>query len=198
MPATALCATLLPLVGDLWFSPNPADRDAARRHCARCPLLYGCADAGIRGREHGVWGALDSGDRARYRGEPGRPNPDDDGDDAPLRPVPRRDCGTEPAFIAHRMRRESCVACETEHAARLEAGRRERLAAAHEAGGTDAGHRLHRALGETPCDDCHHAAMRRRADDKARRRAEGRTAWARRGGAPGPARAVLEPSGAAA
>jgi hypothetical protein len=170
MPTQALCATLLPIVGDLWFSTDPAEREEARRYCGRCPLLYGCAEAGLAETDtYGVWGALDSGDRAAYRCEPDGPNPDDYEVTGPMTPL--RGCGTEAAYRAHRMRHEDCAPCTAEHKARVEADRRARLAAEHAKGGTDAGHRIHRALGETPCIPCHNAAIKRRADDKARRAA---------------------------
>lgn len=64
----ALCATLLPVVGDLWFSTDAADRAEAKAHCRRCPLQLPCREAGLADLDaQGVWGGLSAQDRGRAR-----------------------------------------------------------------------------------------------------------------------------------
>jgi hypothetical protein len=172
--ATALCATLLPTVGDLWFSTDPADREAAKRHCGACPLLLSCREASLADPTvRGVWGGLSSGDRRVLRTGLDGPDPDDEGEDGrlPRRPAPA--CGTPGALIAHRQRGEECVLCEEAHGARLLTEWRARLEAAHAAGGSTAGYHLHRKLGEEPCALCRTATTADRAESKARRRSRG-------------------------
>lgn len=185
----ALCATLLPTVGDIWFSTTPADRAEAKQVCTRCPMFFGCATAGIATPgTRGVWGGLDAGDRAGYLGKPDEPNPDDEAENR--RRLSRRPCGSEAAFVAHRTFDEDCGRCERAHAVRLEATRRERLAEEHAKGGTGIGGAIHRRLGEPACVLCRAGAARDQAARKARGRAEGARAWA--GGA-GASRAASGP-----
>jgi hypothetical protein len=174
----ALCATLIHTRGDLWFSTDPKEREEAKAICRRCPLTAACAQAGLDlgDQARGVWGGMSSGDRRFHRTGEQAFDPDDESDDS-VRRRPRQPCGTEGAYLVHRSRGETCELCETEHEARVEVERRARLDELH---GSDAGHRLHRLLGETPCQACHDAAIEKRAVDKARRREEGRAAWARR------------------
>lgn len=180
----ALCATEIRWTGDLWFSTNPADRDEAKRICARCPIRLGCAEAGLANPQtRGVWGGLSTRDRANRRGQTvDGADPDNEGDDEPLR---RQACGTNGAFIVHRQRDEDCPKCEAAHAERLEAKRLIRLEEEHAKGGTATGAAIHRRMGELPCLECGQAEIVDRRDAKARWRAEGRRAWAQRGGAGG-------------
>lgn len=176
MTTTGLCATLLPTTGDLWFSTDPADRDEARQVCSRCPLFFACTTAGLAvPGTRGVWGALDAGDRAHYRGEPAGLNADDED----LPPVRRRPaCGTEGGYLSHAQRSETCEVCQAAHSVRLAAERRVRLEAEHAMGGSVNGTALHRRLGEAVCEQCRAAAARDQADRKARGLAEGARAWA--------------------
>lgn len=202
---TARCATLLPTLGDIWFSTDPTERAYAKALCATCPLLAGCRAAGL-GIPHtrGVWGGLSTGDRDQVRGAPpGLPDPDDDDPDADTVPVlrRRRPCGTEPAWAAHCLRKETCDRCYTAHLAFLKAQRRERLEVEHTKGGSTAGAAAHRRLGELPCDPCRVAELAyqrewRRAHP-VRRRVRLRSVPAGDGPADS-GRGALEPAGAAA
>jgi hypothetical protein len=176
----ALCTTLIREVGDLWFSTNPAEREQAKQICRRCPLLTACAQAGLDAGPNvrGVWGGMSSGDRRVFRTGERAADPDDEPEDGPVRRRERQPCGTEAAFLAHSKFGEPCEPCTTAHDARVEADRWARLATRH---GTDAGHRMHRVLRDTPCGDCRVAAIAKRAENRARQIEEGRVAWAQRG-----------------
>lgn len=166
----ALCATLLPEVGDLWFSTDHPDRARAKAYCATCPLQAGCAQAGLANQKNrGVWGGLDTRDRRRVLGLPlGGTHPDDE--ESVREPQPPRECGTEEAYQAHRARRQRCTPCTTAHDARVREQRLTALAREHEqGGGTPAGYLLHRRLGETACDACRDARV---AATRARRTAQ--------------------------
>lgn len=204
MPTTrALCATEIRWTGDLWFSADPADRARAKDICHRCPLLAGCAETALADpTTRGVWGGIDTRGRANLRGQTiYGPDPDDCTDAADITgavPVLSRKaqpCGGKGAFLAHRRYDETCEQCETAHAARIETQRRARLDEEHAAGGTDNGHRIHRLLRETPCEACHNAALRVRAETKARAREHGAREWSARGTA---AADSQEPAGVAA
>jgi hypothetical protein len=161
----ALCATLIREVGDLWFSTAPEDRAEAKRHCRRCPVREACAQAGLDlgDNARGVWGGLGSGDRRTLRkSQNGAPATDT------TTPPTRRPCGNNPAYMAHRRLGETCDICEAAHNAWVEARRREALARHHAAGGTSAGRKLHRLLGESPCDACQAAARADKAASRAR------------------------------
>lgn len=202
----ALCATEIRWTGDLWFSTNPADREQAKTICRACPLVTACATTALANpAARGVWGALSTRDRANLRGEPLLgPDPDDAVDAAdttgavPVLATTRRACGTENAFTAHRRYGETCATCEAAHDARVEAGRRVRLAEEHALGGSEAGYHIHRRLGEEPCGGCRAESSREQGARAARRRAERRRVWAAGGRVSNPRTGAQAVTGAAA
>jgi hypothetical protein len=171
----ALCATLLPRLGDLWFSTDSADRTEAKRHCRRCPLLLSCREEGLADPDtRGVWGGLSTRDRGVLRGQhPDTPDLDDEDDMAPDRPrAGRRECGTPGAFLAHRRFREPVdAACREAHEARVRARQVALLEEHHARGGTYSGYRLHQRMGQVPCGACREAARVMSAEKRAARRA---------------------------
>ncbi|MEU4205612.1 WhiB family transcriptional regulator [Streptomyces sp. NPDC026294] len=154
---------------ELWFSPLPEDRAAAKATCLRCPLRRACLTTALDSKERfGVWGGLDASERRWLAADDAR-WVDDEG-------RLRLACGTEPALRAHGRYGETCETCTAAHAARVEAARRAQLAAAHAAGGTETGYLVHRRLGETVCPRC--LAAHRRASKEQRRRQAARAALA--------------------
>lgn len=166
MTARPLCATLLPQVGDLWFSTDATERRQAKRTCSYCPLLHTCREEALADPDlRGVWGGLTSGERAHLRGAPaGGPDPDDE--------ASPDECGTDSAYRAHRMRGEACARCEAVHDEQVRESRLARLARVHERGGSDAGGAIHRKLGEPLCEMCRRASAQDQAARKARRTRE--------------------------
>lgn len=203
----ALCATLLPTVGDLWFSTDRADRAQAKRICRACPLLTACrATAMADHTTRGVWGGMSTGERRweRMGRRDGLTDPDDWTDAAdtsgavPVLTRQEAECGTEEAWRVHGRYGEDCARCQAAHEQRVVARRRARLEEEHRRGGSSAGAATHRRLGERPCEMCLREERAKTSAARARRRAQRLT---ERPGAPGPggARAVvLEPQGAAA
>lgn len=165
---SALCATHIRKVGDLWFSDNPKDQDAAKQICYRCPVIADCrTEALALGIEaHGIWGGWTDGKRRGIRMQQNRPPK------APRPPAAPPACGTEAALLRHSTRHEQCDTCTTAHTQRVTAGRRELLKKHHEAGGTSAGAILHRRLGEPPCDPCITAERAKTAQARAKRERE--------------------------
>lgn len=53
-----------------WFHPvstSPADADAAKAVCARCPIAADCLAYALSAREFGVWGGTTDGERSSMR-----------------------------------------------------------------------------------------------------------------------------------
>lgn len=148
---------------DLWHSTAATAQRAAVRVCTGCPLRAACADHALTVPEReGVWGGLTADERHRLL------NPAD-GSWLDAAGRVRRACGTEAALGAHWTYGEMCVTCQGAHEARVLARRQELLAAAHEAGGTNAGAQMHRRLQEPVCGLCAAAAARYQAQVSAAR-----------------------------
>jgi hypothetical protein len=144
----------------LWTSDDAADELAAKRYCRACPLRAECLDYALTAKEPaGVWGGLTARERSSLRTP--APRWVDPSDRA------RRPCGSNAAYKAHRMYRETCEECEAAHEVAVRTRRLERLAVAHEAGGTPTGATLHRRLGEPVCEPCRLAVVRQSAARRA-------------------------------
>lgn len=176
MTATALCADLIRIRGDLWHSTSPTRREQAKTICARCPLRPDCAEASLTNpANRGVWGALDTNDRRTLLGLP-RISPHPDNAEIPYTPTAPAVCGTDTAFRAHRTRGQDCEVCQAAHDARIAEQRLALLAVEHAKGGTYAGYKLHRRMGLEPCEGCRKAANAHRQAGRQRQRRAGRLA----------------------
>lgn len=156
---TAVCAQPGRPIG-LWTSDTAADEIVAAAYCRACPLQAECLDYALTAKEPaGVWGGLTAKERSSLRTP--APRWVDPADRA------RRPCGSNAAYKAHRMYGEACEECEAVHVIVVRARRLERLAVAHEAGGTPTGATLHRRLGERVCEPCRLAVVRQSAARRA-------------------------------
>ncbi|MFJ5802703.1 WhiB family transcriptional regulator [Streptomyces decoyicus] len=157
---TAGCATADPEL----FYGTAAEQATAKAVCFGCSLRADClADALDRGERFGVWGGLTTKERSRLKAGDGRWI-DDEG-------RVRLACGTMPALQAHRAYGETCETCTAAQDARVEAGRRKRLAGEHAKGGTVNGYFLHRLLEEQACPACLAAQARQSAEQRKARAA---------------------------
>lgn len=131
------------------FYGDTEQQRAAQTVCATCPLVAACGSLAIESDERfGVWGGLTPTDRLRLTTRD-LSWVDDEG-------RVRLPCGTDNALGQHGRYGETCETCAAARTDRIEAGRRERLAAAHATaeGGSRRGYELHRMLGEYPCPAC--------------------------------------------
>ena len=153
-----------PADAHLFDSTHPDQQAQARAICHGCPLRTHCADHALTTPEHqGTWGGLTSKDRRRIRSPRSATFLDDEG-------RVRVPCGTYKALQAHLRYGEECGECRDAQDARTLADRRRRLDAEHAAGGTVAGAKIHRRIGEPVCLHCRAAEARRSAVARAARR----------------------------
>lgn len=155
LDGTALCASHNN--PDLWHSNTPDDQEEAKAICRACPLRTACADHALNTPEdRGTWGGLTARERRRLL-RPDDPKQLDDNGRL------RHPCGEYRALLAHIALGEECTECRAAQAERTRAARLVRLEAEHVVGGTVAGARIHRLLGETVCDRCRAAQARQSA-----------------------------------
>ncbi|MEU7293355.1 WhiB family transcriptional regulator [Streptomyces exfoliatus] len=125
---------------DLFFSIVKADQAKAVKICQACPFQQQCAQTAVeQGIRWGTWGGLTENQR-RTRKKPPPPEP--------------AACGTSLAYWRHRNKGETCIPCDMQRAADVEADRRRRLEGEHAKGGTKTGYDLHMRLNEQPCEAC--------------------------------------------
>ncbi|MFF4943711.1 WhiB family transcriptional regulator [Streptomyces rubiginosohelvolus] len=153
-----------PTTAHLFDSTDPADEAEAAAICAGCPLRPACADHALTApEERGTWGGLTAHQRRRVL------NPND-GAWLDSEGRVRAACGSFPALMAHRRYEETCEPCEAAQAARTATRRRKRLDEEHALGGSEAGAKLHRRMGEPACVRCRAAEARLSAVRYAARR----------------------------
>lgn len=155
LDGTALCARHP--TPDLWHSTATTDQEEAKAVCRACPLRPACATHALTTPEpRSTWGGLTAAERRRLL------RPDDPmwlDNEGRL----RWPCGEYRALLAHIAWGEECDVCRTAQAERTRAARVAQLEVEHEAGGTVAGARIHRRLGEEVCARCRAAQARQSA-----------------------------------
>ncbi|WP_069743053.1 WhiB family transcriptional regulator [Streptomyces sp. EN23] len=153
-----------PNTAPLFDSTHPADEERAAAICAGCPLRSACATHALTvPEERGTWGGLTAHQRRRVLSP-------DDGTWLDAQGRVRLPCGSFPALMAHRRYAETCDRCEAAQQARTATRRLRRLEEEHALGGSEAGAKLHRRMGEPACVRCRAAEARLSAVRYAARR----------------------------